>query len=211
SRGRFPPCLLHRMVPYHFTVLKHIEQKTFASRIFASRPSWRLKSGKGFTLVELLVVLSIMVVVMSIVFTNQSAFNKTYTLTNAAYDLALTLRGTETFGLGSRAAGTTVNAGYGLHFVSGTPSSFIFFADTSPAGSTGSLNCPSPAVSGTPDCKPGDGVYTSGSDALVQTYTLGNSITIKDFCTYNGTWTCTYAHNGYNAGDTSMDIIFARP
>src|SRR6185369_5333763 len=101
--------------------------------------------------------------------------------------------------------------GYGLHFVSGTPSSFIFFADTSPAGSTGSLNCPSPAVSGTPDCKPGDGVYTSGSDALVQTYTLGNSITIKDFCTYNGTWTCTYAHNGYNAGDTSMDIIFARP
>jgi hypothetical protein len=141
-----------------------------------------------------------MVIVMSIVFTNQNAFNKTYTLTNTAYDLALTLRGTETFGLGSRAVGTTVNAGYGLHFVSGTQNSIIFFADTSPAASCS-----------TPDCKSGDYVYTSGSDAVVQTYTLGNSITIKDFCTYNGNWTCTYAHNGYSAGDTSMDIVFARP
>lgn len=147
-----------------------------------------------------MVVLAIMVVVMAIVFTNQNAFNKTYTLSNTAYDLALTLRGTQTYGLGSRAAGTAVNAGYGLHFTNGTPGSVILFADTYP-----------PASCFTPDCKSGDYVYTGNDAPPLQTYTFGNAITIKDFCTYNGTWTCTYAHDGYSAGDTSMDIVFSRP
>ena len=154
----------------------------------------------GFTLVELLVVLSIMVVIMSIVFTSQGSFNKTFILTNTAYDIALSLRNAETYGLGSRAVGSTVNAGYGLHFEDTVPGSFLFFADTSPAPS-----CT------TPDCRPGDNVYTAGADSLVQTYTLGNGITIGDFCAYNGTWTCTYAHNGYSAGVSILDIVFARP
>lgn len=155
---------------------------------------------RGFTLVELLVVLAIMVAIMSIIFTSQGSFNKTFILTNTAYDVALSLRNAETFGLGSRAVSGTVNAGYGLHFQNTIPGSFLFFADTSPGPS-----CT------TPDCKPGDNVYTSGADALVQTYTLGNSITLKDFCAYNGTWTCTYAHDGYSAGVSVLDIVFARP
>lgn len=172
---------------------------SLGSRKSAGRKPAR-ELGRGFTLAELLVVLAIMVTIMLIVFTSQGSFNKTFTLTNTAYDIALSLRNAETYGLGSRAVGGAVNAGYGLHFDNATTGSFLFFADTSPA-----------AACATPDCRPGDSVYTAGADSLVQTYTLGNSITITDFCAYNGAWTCTYAHDGFSGGASSLDIIFARP
>jgi len=153
---------------------------------------------KGFTLIELMVVLAIIGVVMSIVLTNQSTFNKTLILQNTAYDIALTLRTAETYGLGSRAVGVTANAGYGVRFQKGTSNSFILFADTSPVASCAS-----------PDCKPGDHVYSSGADALVQTYTLGNGITVSDFCAYVGaSASCAYAHGG---SLSSLDIVFTRP
>jgi prepilin-type N-terminal cleavage/methylation domain-containing protein len=155
---------------------------------------------RGFTLIELLVVFAIIVSIMGVVFTSQGSFNKTFTLTNTAYDVALSLRGAQTYGLGSRAVGTTVNAGYGLHFESSTPASFSFFADTSPVASCS-----------TPDCKPGNYVYTAGSDALVRTYTLGNGITLTDFCAYTSSWTCATAHGGYAGGLSSLDVVFARP
>lgn len=151
-----------------------------------------LSLSKGFTLVELMVVLAIIVIITSVVLTSQSSFNKTLILSNTAYDIALTLRSVETYGLGSRALGTTVNAGYGLHFDGGTSGSFILFADTWPIASCDR-----------PDCKPGDNVYTSGADSLVQTYTLGNRMTISDFCALSGgSWSC---------GLSSLDIVFSRP
>jgi prepilin-type N-terminal cleavage/methylation domain-containing protein len=155
---------------------------------------------RGFTLIELLVVFAIIVTIMSVVFTSQSTFNKTFVLTNTAYDIALSVRDAETYGLGTRAIGSTINAGYGLHFQSGSPAAFSFFADISPAAS-----CT------TPDCKPGNYVYTAGSDSLVRTYTLGNGITLTDFCAYTTSWTCTVAHGGYSGGLSSLDIVFSRP
>ena len=150
----------------------------------------------GFTLVELMVVVVIIAIVTGVVITSQGAFNQTLVLTNTAYDIALTLRSAETFGLSTRAAGAAVNAGYGLHFQAGSSGSFTLFADTFPAPSCA-----------TPNCNSGDHVYTSGSDTFVQTYELGNHITIADFCALvNNNWTC--AGNG---GLTSLDITFERP
>ena len=153
---------------------------------------------RGFTLIELLVVFAIIAIISIVVLTSQSTFNKTLVLANTAYDIALALRSAESYGLGSRAFGTTVNAGYGLHFESGAPGSFKFFADTSPAASCG-----------TPDCKSGNHTYTNGADALVRNYALGNGITISDFCAYAlGSWSCAYALGG---GLSSLDIAFERP
>lgn len=165
-----------------------------------------LRSLRGFTLIELLVVLAIIGVVSVVVVTSQSSFNKKLTLANTAYDVALTLRSAETYGLSSRAtAGGISNTGYGISFSTGNPASFTLFADTMPAGVSGTVNC-APIDSGTPNCRPGDNVYTSGSDVLVQTYALGNGATIQDFCALSsGAWTC--ASNGL----TSLDIVFARP
>ena len=165
--------------------------------------SARREAVRGFTLIELMVVLAIMVVIMSIVLTSQSSFNKTLILSNTAYDIALSLRSVESFGLGSRVVGGVANTGYGIDFQKATPTVFTLFADTDPAASAS--NCHGlPAVGGAsaPDAQPGDCVYGSG-DRKVNVYTLGNGITISDMCALSGAaWSC---------GLSSLDIVFARP
>lgn len=174
----------------------------------------------GFTLIELLMVLAIIITITSVVFTSQSTFNKTLVLTNTAYDVALTLRSVETFGLSSRGSGLSSSAGYGLHIESATPGSFTLFADTSPAPNA--LNCHGLPASGdvnAPDAKPGNcvydqsqGEYDPSQGEKVTDYTLGNNITISDFCvSVLNSWSCTYAHDGYNGGLSSLDIVFTRP
>ncbi|HQT82537.1 MAG TPA: type II secretion system protein [Candidatus Paceibacterota bacterium] len=180
----------------------------FHLRRTISRP---LTADRGFTLVELLVVLAIMLTITSIALTSQSSFNKTLILANTAYDIGLTLRSAESFGLGSRA--TTLgaaNAGYGIHISAGSNNSFILFADTSPAGSPGSLNCSSKSSVGAPNCGPGDGVYTASdvSTPSIPSYTLNNGVIISDFCAYNGSWVCAHS---YGSTLSALDIVFARP
>jgi len=155
-----------------------------------------------------MVVLAIIIVVMSIVFSSQSSFNKSLILANTAYDIALTLRSAETYGLTSRGAGAVSNAGYGVHFQKGMPGSFIFFADTSP--NPNASNCHGLPAGGAsaPDAQPGDCIYTADQDQKVNDYTLGNNITISDFCSFSGSWSCAYANGG---GLNSLDIVFARP
>ena len=151
-----------------------------------------------------MVVLAIIVVLSSIVLNNQSSFNKTILLANTAYDIALTIRSTETYGLSSRAAGTAANVGYGIHFsTSGVANnSFAIFADTS--GGTSCAGMP-------PDCKPGDRVYNAPGfrpDVLEQTYNLNNGVVIHDFCAFSGVggWSCAAG-----GAISSLDIVFVRP
>lgn len=163
---------------------------------FHFRRGLALSLSKGFTLIELLVVLAIIVSVTGIALSSQSAFNKTFILANTAYDIALTLRSAESFGIGSRAISSVANAGYGVHFQRGTSNSFILFADTWP---------PTDPLCVRPDCKPGDHLY-SIDDAIVQTYTLGNNIIVSDFCISSDRPRCAAT------GElSSLDIAFARP
>ena len=58
-----------------------------------------------------------------------------------------------------------------------------------------------------PDALPGDCAYEPAQGEKVSDYTLGNGITIKDFCALSGaSWSC--ALSGTIA---SLDIVFARP
>lgn len=163
---------------------------------------------RGFTLIELLVVLAIITIITAVVFTSQSSFNKTLVLANTAYDVALTIRYAESYGLGSRAFGSSVDTGYGIHFASGTKTSFILFADTYPPVGTGSLCHPAPSYDPTgPSALSGNCSFDASQGEQVQVYTLGNAITISDFCAQsNGTWLC--ASTG---GLTSLDVVFSRP
>lgn len=160
----------------------------------------------GFTIVEMLVVLAIIGVITAIVFTNQGAFNKTAILTNTAYDVALSLRDTENYGLGGRAVGDT-SSGYGVRFSLGTPKSYIVFADTYPAPSPSSPCHPvtDPTVLGS---QSGNCAYDTGQDVSVGTYTLGNNITVSDFCAHSsGGWSCAAGGGGFS----TLDVVFARP
>ncbi|MBU6388703.1 type II secretion system GspH family protein [Patescibacteria group bacterium] len=152
-----------------------------------------------------MVVLAIILALSVVILSSQSTFNKTLVLANTAYDVALTLRSAETYGLGSRAAGTVANAGYGLHFEKAQPGTITLFADAYPAPSTLSVCHPTSDASA-PDARPGNCVYDSAQGEKVVDYTLGNGITVSDFCAYAGSWSC--ANNG---SLSSLDIIFSRP
>ena len=153
-----------------------------------------------------MVVLAIIGVVMSIVLTSQSTFNKTLILKNTAYDIALTLHNAQTYGLGSRASNATVNTGYGVHFPNAPTASLTLFADTYPAPSQ--FFCHQTYDVSSPTAQPGDCIYTIGQDQKVTDYTLGNGITISDLCAFNGSWSCAVALGG---GLSSLYIVFARP
>jgi prepilin-type N-terminal cleavage/methylation domain-containing protein len=161
---------------------------------------------RGFTLTELLVVFAIIVIVTGIVISSQSSFNKTIVLSNTVYDIALSLRSAETFGLGGRAISTTPT-GYGVHFDRALPKSFILFADTyPPASGTG---CHATTDIAAPDAQSGDCMYYT-QDVKVSTYTLGNNITISKICGFGGSGTqCSVGPP--NANLATLDIVFARP
>lgn len=135
--------------------------------------------------------------ITAIVFNSQNAFNQTLVLANTAYDVALSLRSAESFGLGARGASGAMNAGYGIHFTKGN--TFLTFADTA-----GGASC----TNSTPDCKIGDGIYAAGSDTTaVQITTIGNGVTVSKLCGLSGStgaWSCF-------SDATSLDIVFTRP
>ena len=154
-----------------------------------------------------MVVLAIIVSVMSIVLTGQSTFNKTLILSNTTYDIALSLRSAETYGLGGHAVGVAPT-GYGIHFDKTIPGSFILFGDSSPGPSTTSVCHPTSDVTSL-SAQPGDCSYTAGQDTVVSTYVLGNNMTISDFCAYfSGSWSCATSHG---SSLSALDIVFSRP
>lgn len=164
-------------------------------------------ASRGFTLIELLVVLGIVVTITSVVLTSQSSFNKTLVLANTAYDVALSLRSAAMYGLGGHAISMTPT-GYGMHFERSAPESFTLFADTYPAPSVASV-CHAIDDPSTLDAQPGNCSYEAGQDFMVTKYTLGNNITISDFCAFSsGSWSCAFAEGGTL---TALDIVFARP
>lgn len=166
---------------------------------------FRIARTRGFTLVEMLVVLGIIALITTIVVTGQSTYNKTLLLTDTTYGVALSAREAQSFGIGSRKFGNVQNPGYGLHFSSATPSSYILFADTDntlPATS----NCPL-GTPGTPEAKPGNCRYDS-ADGIVSSYTFDRGFTISKFCGKTG---LTRYCSTDSAPLTSLDLVFTRP
>lgn len=169
------------------------------------------RGSRGFTLVELLVVAAIILVITAVIFTGQGNFNNSVLLSSTTYDIALSFRDAETYGLGTRAQGGIANAGYGLDFQSGASHSYTFFADSDPPPGNSDACHPLPTNGASaPNAYPGDCVY-SQSDGTVSVYQLGNSIGVNKFCASsdNGaSWTCsTDASNPLN----QLDIVFLRP
>jgi len=93
---------------------------------------YSLLTNKGFSLIELVVVVAILTIITSVVLFNQSLFNSNVVLENLAYEIALTIRQSQFFGINVRQTdigGGSFEAGYGAFFDIDNPTSFIFFAD----------------------------------------------------------------------------------
>jgi len=85
---------------------------------------------KGFTLIEMIVVLAIIVIITGIVIFNVGTERQNSALLRSAQKLSLDLRRAQTFGLASKVFKTTgVPCGWGVHFNGAGSTSYITFAD----------------------------------------------------------------------------------
>ena len=87
----------------------------------------------GFTLIELMVVLVIFVALTGIMISSQSKFDGSILLDNLAYDIALSIREAQTYGVNVKEFATSsspsVFAGYGVNFMKADNKHYILYSD----------------------------------------------------------------------------------
>lgn len=143
---------------------------------------------KGFTLIELLVVTAILTIISSVILVNNNRFGGAILLENLAYDVGLSIREAQVYGIAVRRYGTgNFDAGYGMHFSMSSPTTYVLFAD---AVSQNGLY---------------DGCPDSASCELVQSTDIHRGFQIADLCsipTGGGDEICDLER---------LDILFQRP
>jgi prepilin-type N-terminal cleavage/methylation domain-containing protein len=102
------------------------------------------KLNRGFTLVELLVTITMFVIITGVVLVNSNKFDSTVLLHNFAYDVALTVKQAQSYGVNVRESSvigvsnsSLFNYGYGVYFntdptlgAGGSKTNYIFYNDT---------------------------------------------------------------------------------
>lgn len=91
------------------------------------------QSKAGFTLIELVITIAIFAAMTTYLLAKYGKFNQSLLLTNLAYDIALTIRTAQSYGLNVKStASGDFNTPYGVHFDIGMVNHntcFAFFAD----------------------------------------------------------------------------------
>ena len=90
------------------------------------------KKNKGFSIVELVVTVAIFGIITSVILANNAKFNSATHLNNLIYEIALTVRQAQVFGISVReteAGAGEFGVGYGVYFDTSNDNSFVLFAD----------------------------------------------------------------------------------
>ena len=145
---------------------------------------------KGFTLVELLITISIVTVIMSVVIFNYGGFLDTLALSAAEQDLAIAVREAQTYGLSVKevsAGSGQFNSAYGLYVSpASAPTEYDVFVD-----------------------KNGNGLYDvgsgcgSGSTECIEKFVFRDGVTVSSICDASNNCPPTNADN--------LQISFLRP
>ena len=138
-------------------------------------------SKRGFTLIEMLVVTAIMILISGLLLASNSRFGGTVQLESLAYDIGLSIRQAQVYGISVRQFSPGVyTAGYGMHFEMSSPTSYVLFGD---------------AVSA-------NGLYDTGE--LVTSTLISSGYSIKQLCV-------TKTGNAEDCTVTKVDLLFKRP
>jgi prepilin-type N-terminal cleavage/methylation domain-containing protein len=86
-------------------------------------------NNRGFTIIELLVVTSIIVIMTVLTMSNYKFGDDKLAIKRSAYRVVQTLRMAQEYAISSKATGGVVPAGYGVYFNLHTPATCILFAD----------------------------------------------------------------------------------
>jgi prepilin-type N-terminal cleavage/methylation domain-containing protein len=190
---------------------------------------------RGFTVLEMVVVVAIIGVVLTVILTNQALFNRSNLLVDTAYNVALSVRQTQSVGLSGKGFSGSQNTGYGIHVEtagSAPITTYTQFADiypsvtslaSSPLTAPLSTSCTGHVITdpNSPEARPGNCLYDSTQGELVQAYKFQQGYTIGGFCGFQGSGCGTYAYcSGANTSScssqtivpiTALDIVFERP
>lgn len=116
-------------------------------------------SSRGFTVIELIAVIGIMGILSAALLTRSSSFGGSIILRSLAYDVALSVREAQTYGISVRQTSTgTFGAGYGVEVRAASSNRYQLFSDLDD-----------------------NGTY-SGATELVTQYQLRQGYTISDLC-----------------------------
>lgn len=151
-----------------------------------SRPTLRAPRPQGgYTLFELAIVLFIILTITMVSRTNKATYERSFILSNLAYDVALTLREAQVYGINTRQANAGANPssfdiGYGVYFTNNS-TNLALFVD---------LN--------------NNRAYDAATDAIIRTYEIRNNNTISSLCVVP-------AGGGGCSTNTSLTITYRRP
>lgn len=152
------------------------------------------KRSRGFTLVELLVVVSIATIMMTALVVQQGKWNDQLAVSTQAYELTLMLRQAQIYSLAVRenlgSTGDKFDIGYGVYFDDDEgeedTGQYVFFAD-----------------------KNKNQKYDVGAGELIETKTFIRGVNISKFCGRNsgGQEKCSDQHDNLD----KLNISFFRP
>lgn len=145
-----------------------------------------LKFKGGFTIIELMICVFIFAMMTTLLLAKYGSFNTNVLLTNLAYDVALTIRNAQSYGLNVKSSPNEENKfnyAYGVHIALGTE--FIFFVDTTP-----------------------NGLYDANLGEKITSTTIKRGMNIGRICP--GSSACYVLDSGYVGAD-SIDITYKRP
>lgn len=141
-------------------------------------------STRGFTVVELLVTIGIVVLVTGVVMIRYSSFNSSVLLTSQGYITAFDLREAQSLAVSVRGNSSNFREEYGIYFDMLSPNQYLLFQDDDSNGEH------SPAR------------YHSGEE-ITTPYKVDSRFSIVDICGTNG--------GGTTCGLTDMAVTFKRP
>ncbi len=144
---------------------------------------------RGFTLVEMLVVLGIFFTVSSLVLVRERRFHSDTHATNVAYTLALIMREAQVSSLGSREVGSSglFTAGRGIRFDVLEPNSFFLYVDIN------------------------NNERWDNGDVKLATHIFADDTSLRDVCAVGQTQSNCMMTGSISSRITHLDIVFLRP
>lgn len=106
------------------------------SPLLKQKKNFHTSSSSGFTVVELMVTLTIVVMVTGIIMVQYSSFNSSVLLTSQAYETAFDIREAQSMAISVRGQSSRFREEYGLYFdiTSSNPNRYILFQDNDANG-----------------------------------------------------------------------------
>jgi prepilin-type N-terminal cleavage/methylation domain-containing protein len=148
----------------------------------------------GFTLIELLICIAIFVVITSIAVWNNNAFNSSILLTDLAYEVALSVRQAQVFGITVKAPSSCTTSGCPSGFTSGYGVDFNTLGTVSMSSSTNYVLFEDVGPNPTH-------IYNqSRGDADIDNFAIGRGYSIRQLCV-----------PGFSSHINTLDVSFIRP